>query len=176
MDVREEILNKANQELAKLASLNLVMAGNAFSQVLLLKGEPEDEGAELLSAEDGKALRSALMALGYAPEDWAGLSVLDKAGSLVAPDNLRLAITTFDPNTIIALDDIAANSLREAYADELVELTDLSEATLQPGVIVHILGMRVLALGGFRASLSDQKEKRVMWKRLQGVPPLGEPY
>lgn len=203
MGASEEFLDKAKAELGDLAEAGVVMAGNAFSQVLLLKGEPEastEAGADaaagaaagsaseasgatgsaaapaLLSGPDGKALRAALGALGYAPEDWAGLSTRDADGYSLVPGTLRLAIVTLDPSTIIALDEPAAAALREAFADELVELQSLEAATLAPGYVVQLLGMRVMALGGFEASLSDPKAKQLMWARLKQLPPLGEPY
>lgn len=176
MDVTAEYLEKAKAELADLASAGVVMSGNAFSQVLLLKGEPEVAGVKLLAGEDGKALRAALGALGYAPEDWVGLSALDSEGFTLVPGTLRLAIATLDPATIIALDEPAAAALREAFADELVGVPALEQAMLQPGYVAHILGMRVLALGGFEESLSDTKKKQLMWAYLKQLPPLGEPY
>ncbi len=201
MGVGEEFLDKARAELGDLAEAGVVMAGNAFSQVLLLKGEPEegtsDGGAAanaaptdastspdvspagttaLLSGPDGKALRAALGALGYAPEDWAGLSIRDADGYPLVPGTLRLAIVTLDPSTVIALDEPAAAALREAFADELVELQSLEAATLQAGYMVRLLGMRVMALGGFEESLSNPKAKQLMWARLKQLPPLGEPY
>ena len=198
MGVGEEFLDKARAELGDLAEAGVVMAGNAFSQVLLLKGEPEegtsDGGAAanaaptdastspdvspagttaLLSGPDGKALRAALGALGYAPEDWAGLSTRDADGYPLVPGTLRLAIVTLDPSTVIALDEPAAAALREAFADEL---QSLEAATLQAGYMVRLLGMRVMALGGFEESLSNPKAKQLMWARLKQLPPLGEPY
>ena len=47
---------------------------------------------------------------------------------------------------------------------------------LAPGEVADVLGMRVLALGGFAAALADRDAKQVMWRRLKSVPPLGEPY
>lgn len=195
MGASEEFLDKAKAELGDLAEAGVVMAGNAFSQVLLLKGEPEVDGAArseaadasamnsspatapaLLAGPDGKALRAALGALGYAPEDWAGLSTHDADGYPLVPGTLRLAIVTLDPSTVIALDEPAAAALREAFADELVELQSLDAATLAPGYVVQLLGMRVMALGGFEESLSDPKAKQLMWARLKQLPPLGEPY
>ena len=44
------------------------------------------------------------------------------------------------------------------------------------GNVVHLLGMRVLNLGGFAAALGDAHEKQVMWARLKKIPPLGEPF
>lgn len=201
MGVGKEFLDKARAELGDLAEEGVVMAGNAFSQVLLLKGEPEEGASDggaaantaptdastspdvspagttaLLSGPDGKALRAALGALGYAPEDWAGLSTRDADGYPLVPGTLRLAIVTLDPSTVIALDEPAAAALREAFADELVELQRLEAATLQAGYVVQLLGMRVMALGGFEESLSNPKAKQLMWARLKQLPPLGEPY
>lgn len=176
MDVGEECLEKAKAELGDLTQAGVVLAGNAFSHVLLVKGEAEVQGSALLCAADGEALRAALSALGYAPEDWAGLSTRDADGAALSPDTLRLAVTTLDPSTLVALDDQAAAALREAYADELIELENLEAATLMPGVLARILGMRVLNLGGFEASLNDPKAKQLMWARLKLLPPLGEPY
>lgn len=176
MDARKAFLEKTKAEVADLAESGVVTAGNAFSQVLLVKGEPEAEGAALLSGPDGDALRAALRALGYAPEDWAGLSVRDCDGFALVPGMLRLAITTLDPATLIALDEPAAAALREAYVDELVDLEALEAATLQAGVLAQVLGMRVLNLGGFEESLSDPKAKQLMWARLKLLPPLAEPY
>lgn len=201
MGVGEEFLDKARAELGDLAEAGVVMAGNAFSQVLLLKGEPEEGASDggaaanadpidaptspdastggasaLLSGPDGKALRAALGALGYAPEDWVGLSTRDADGYPLVPGTLRLAIVTLDPSTVIALDEPAAVALREAFADELVELQSLEAATLQAGFVVQLLGMRVMALGGFEESLSNPKAKQLMWARLKQLPPLGEPY
>lgn len=182
MDLSTEFLEKAKAELEDLAKAGVVMAGNAFSPVLLVKGEPEaeDDSVEgapaLLGGADGNALRAALAALGYAPEEWVGLSVRDADGYPLVPGTLRLAIATLDPSTLILLDDAAAQAVREAFADELVEIEDLSAATLTPGCVAQVLGMRVLALGGFEQSLSDKMAKQAMWRRLKQVPPLSEPY
>lgn len=181
MDVRQEYLDKARAELGDLAQAGVIMTGNAFSHVLLVKGEPEVPAADgsvsrLLEGPDGKALHAALCALGYAPEDWGGLSVNDAEGYPLVPGTLRLAIATLDPDTLVALDDAAAAAIREAFADELVELESLDAATLSPGLVVRVLGMRVLALGGFEKSLSDPKAKQLMWARLKQLPPQGEPY
>ena len=56
MDVRQEYLDKARAELGDLAQAGVIMTGNAFSHVLLVKGEPEvpaaDGSAPVLSAPD----------------------------------------------------------------------------------------------------------------------------
>ena len=60
MGVNDEYVNKAKAELGDLADAGVVMSGNAFSPVLLVKGEPEEAGVKLLAGPDGDALRAAL--------------------------------------------------------------------------------------------------------------------
>lgn len=176
---KKRAVNKARAELGSLAERGVSMSGNAFSPVLLLKGDPSDEeraGAAPLAGADGAALRSALQALGYAPEDWAGLATWCDDGSSLNPELLREAVAALDPSTLIACDDAAAALVREAFADDLVILERLEEAMLAPGTCARVAGMRVMNLGGFAAALGDAKQKQVMWARLKQLPPLGEPY
>ncbi len=174
---RRRYLAKAQAELGDLARRGVVMAGNAFSQVLLVKGEPDDGDADgLLQGGDGGALRAALQALGYAPEDWAGLATWDAHGDPLAASLLRESVCALDPSTMIVCDEPAARLVREAYAEDLASLERFDEAMLADGVVAQVAGMRVLSLGGFAASLGDAREKQVMWRRLKQLPPLGEPY
>lgn len=175
--VREAHLAKARHEVTGLVGRGVVMGGNAFAGVLLAKGEPEAAPDDApLSGPDGDALRAALGALGYAPEDWAALSTLRRDGTRLEPALFREAVATLDPATLVLLDEAAADLAREAYADELSRLPDFGQAMLAPGEVADVLGMRVLALGGFAAALADRGAKQVMWRRLKSVPPLGEPY
>lgn len=176
---RELYVNKAKEELGSLADRGVVTAGNAFSSVLFIKGDPsEDElgGASPLSGPDGKALRAALAALGYAPEDWCAMLAVKRDGTFATPELLREAVAALDPATLIACDEPAAQLVREAYAEQLSQLSNLEEALLAPGKVSRVLGMRVMNLGGFAAALSDAHEKQVMWARLKRLPPLGAPY
>ena len=176
---RELYVSKAQEELGSLAERGVITAGNAFSSVLFVKGElSEDEqaGARPLSGADGKALRAALSALGYAPEDWCALLSVTRDGSPIGPELFREAITALDPATLVACDEAAAQSVREAYAEQLSQLSDFDEALLTPGKVSRVLGMRVMNLGGFAAALSDAHQKQVMWARLKRLPPLGAPY
>lgn len=169
--------NKMRQELQELAGLGVQMVGNAFSAVLFVKGEPgpaQEAGGQLMSGADGKALRAALLRLGYAPEDWLAMDVSPRAS--IEPALLRRAICALDPATVVACDEAAAAALRDALADDLSALSSLDDALLVPGRVVQVLGMRVLNLGGFEAALSSDKQKQVMWARLKKIPPLGEPY
>lgn len=177
---RQAYLGKAKAELAELERRDVVLAGNAFSPVLLVKGEPNAEEtadpAKLLAGADGKALRASLTALGYPPEAWAGMLSRTPAGEALDGELVRLAVATLDPDTLVACDETAADALREAYADDLCQLAAFDEAVLAPGVVAHVRGMRVLNLGGFEAALADGHQKQVMWARLKRLPPLGEPY
>lgn len=176
---RRRVVEKTQTELAGLAERGVVMAGNAFSPILLLKGEPNEEeraGAALLSGADGKALRAALQALGYAPEEWVALAAWAQDGTPLDAETLREAVCALDPATLVACDTAAADAVREAYADELAALERFEEAMLADGVVAQVAGMRVLGLGGFETALADAREKQVMWARLKQLPPLGEPY
>ena len=89
---RARYVAKARAELGDLAARGVVMAGNAFSSVVLVKGLPGEgeRGAQgLLTKQDGSALRAALQALGYAPEDWAGLAAWDDTGELLSVELFR---------------------------------------------------------------------------------------
>jgi hypothetical protein len=171
-------VDKARYELGGLAERGVVMSGNAFSSVLLLKGavEEADRRDGLLAGADGTALRAALQALGYAPEDWAGLSTCGDDGARLDPAVFREAVAALDPATLVVCDAPAADLVREAYADDLTRLESFEEAMLAEGLVVQVAGMRVLALGGFEAALADARQKQVMWRRLKQLPPLGEPY
>lgn len=177
-DRRCAYVQKARFELAALADRGVVMAGNAFSQVLLVKGElvPGELAGGLLTGPDGEALRKALVALGYAPEDWAALATVAADGTPLRPALLRTAVAALGASTLIACDDAAALALRDAYGDELAGLEDADVALLRPGLVAPVLGMRVINLGGFAQALADPKRKQFAWACLKRVPPLGEPY
>lgn len=166
-------VQKMRAELENLEHEGLQTAGNAFSSVLFVKGDPgpaEREGRPLLSGPDGTALRAALIKLGYAPEDWAAVS------SSVPPALLRRAVAAFDPATLVVCDEAAAAVIRDAYANDLFELANFEDAFLSPGRVVQVAGMRMLNLSGFEAALASSKQKQVAWAYLKQIPPLAEPY
>lgn len=176
---RRAYLDKAREEVDGLAARGVVMGGNAFSAVLLVKGELSDaekNGEPPFSGTDGRALRASLERLGYAPEDWEWMLSVGEGGAPLDAPLLREAVCALDPATVVCCDEAAAALLREAYADDLAVLESLEEALLAPGVVAHVCGMRVLNLGGFEAALGDAHEKQVMWARLKRIPPLGEPF
>lgn len=176
---RRAYVDKTAAEVDALAARGVRMGGNAFSSVLLCKGELSDaekDGGPGFAGEDGRALRASLERLGYAPEDWATLLTVDDDGAPLAPALVREAVCALDPATLVCCDEAAAAAVREAYADDLATLESLEEAMLEPGYVTHVCGMRVLNLGGFEAALADPHEKQLMWARLKQIPPLGEPY
>ena len=188
---RKEVLAAAaEQELGSLQARGVRMAGNAFSPIVLVKGElneAERSGGELLAGADGTALRSALAAIGWAPEDFCALAAVAGAGEGGAesaaapgeplpPELFREALEALDPEAVVLLDDAAADVMREAYADALAIIEDFDTAMLKPGLVAHVLGRRVLALDGFEAALSDKAEKQRMWAYIKQLPPLGAPY
>ena len=146
---RELYVSKAQEELGSLAERGVITAGNAFSSVLFVKGELSEDERAGARTRDGFPIGSELF---------------------------REAIAALDPATLVACDEAAAQSVREAYAEQLSQLSDFDEALLTPGKVSRVLGMRVMNLGGFAAALSDAHQKQVMWARLKRLPPLGAPY
>ena len=176
---RRAYLDKAASEVDSLADHGVIAGGNAFSTVLLAKGElseAEKNGDAPFSGADGTALKASLKALGYAPEEWEWLLTVDASGAPLEPALLREAVCALDPATLVCCDDAATALVRDAYADDLALLERLEEAMLLPGEVARVCGMRVLSLGGFAAALGDAHEKQVMWARLKKIPPLGEPF
>jgi len=187
---KEALAAAAEQELKGLEARGVRMAGNAFSPVVLVKGELNDaerSGEPLLSGADGTALRAALGAIGWEPQDLCVLAAVAGPGDEVVAGGLtegeplpvdlfREALEALDPEAVILLDDAAADLLRETYADALAIIEDFDTAMLKPGLIAPVLGRRVLALDGFEAALSQPAEKQRMWAYLKQMPPLGAPY
>ncbi len=185
---KQAILAATRQELDALTAQGVWMEGNAFSPVVLVKGQLNDAeaaGAGLLSGADGQALRAALAHIGYAPEDFCALAAVAQAseepaavpaGELLPQPLFREALEALDPEAVVLLDTTAADLMRETYADALVAIEDFDTAMLKPGLVAHVLGRRVLVLDGFEAALADKAEKQRMWAYLKQLPPAGAPY
>lgn len=186
---KEAFVKATEQELETLAKRGVRCAGNAFSPIVLVKGdldEAERAGGELLAGADGKALRAALGAIGYAPEDFCVLACVAgaaepadaaaPAGEPLPTETFREALEALDPEAVLLLDDTAAGAMRDAYADALVVIEDFDTAMLKPGLVAHVLGRRVLALDGFEAALTDKAAKQRMWAYIKQLPPAGAPY
>ena len=83
---------------------------------------------------------------------------------------------TIDPDTVFICDDLALESFRSAFSTELVTQSTEKAAFLAPGLVVHVLGMRVLNLDNFAGALGDVRQKQLRWAYLKQLPPLKEPY
>lgn len=167
---KEAYMAKTTHEFGDFAAQGVCMAGNAFASVLLVKGQEDFEEAEL------SALKASLEHLGYAPEAWATLLTTTKTGDPINPQLVRQAISAFSPDTVLMVNDAAVTSVREAYADELGQLTTDAEKNFSPRVLVRVCGMRMVNLDNFAGALEDPRQKQLRWAAIKQVPPLGEPY
>ena len=182
---KEAIAQAAEQELTSLAVRGVRIAGNACSPIVLVKGdldEAERSGGELAAGADGAALRKALGAIGYAPEDFCALASVAGAGDgtvavgeALPCELFREALEALDPEAVLLLDNSAADAMRETYADMLVAIDDFDTAMLKPGLVAHVQGRRVLALDGFEAALTDKAAKQRMWAYIKQLTPAPAP-
>lgn len=189
-DRKEAFAAQAERAIRGFEARGVRMAGNGYSPIVLVKGaldDAETAGGELLAGADGEALRAALGAIGWAPEDFCALSsvagkVADESqaaareGEPLPSQVFREALEQLDPEAVVLLDDEAADAMREAYADALAAIEDFDVAMLKPGLVAPVLGRRVLALDGFERALSDKREKQRMWAYLKQLKPVGAPY
>ncbi|MEE0377056.1 MAG: hypothetical protein UDV71_01315 [Collinsella sp.] len=182
---KEAIAQAAEQELASLVGRGVRIAGNACSRIVLVKGDLDDaerSGGELAAGADGAALRKALGAIGYAPEEFCVLASVAGAGDgavtvghALPCDLFREALEALDPEAVLLLDNSAADVMRETYADMLVAIDDFDTAMLKPGLVAHVQGRRVLALDGFEAALTDKAAKQRMWAYIKQLTPPAAP-
>lgn len=184
---KQALAEAAIEQMRALEARGVRVSGSGFSPIVLVKGElneAEIGGDPVLSGADGDALRSALTAIGWAPEDFCGLSCVlgpgdgtgAHAGEAMSPELFREALEALDPEAVVLLDGAAADLMREAYADALAAVDDFNAAPLTPGIVVSVLARRALALGGFEAALADAHKKQVAWAYLKQLAPLGAPY
>ena len=185
--MKKAALEATRQELDALCARGVHMEGNAFSPIVLIKGElneGERAGGALLGGADGAALRASCTAIGYAPEDFCALASVAgegddpalEVGATLPTEVFREALEALDPEAVLLLDTAAADLMRETYADALVAIDDFDTAMLKPGLVAHVLGRRVLALDGFEAALGDKREKQRMWAYIKQLGPAGAPY
>ena len=117
---RRACVDKATAEIDSLVARGALMGGNAFSAVLLVKGDLSDaekDGAPAFSGADGKALRASLERLGYAPEDWEWLLAVDADGVHVGQSDIqgRDIRALIGPDRILGM---TARTVEEARAAE----------------------------------------------------------
>jgi len=162
---KEAIAQATEQELASLAGRGVRIAGNACSPIVLVKGdldEAERSGGELAAGPDGAALRKALGAIGYAPEDFCALASVAGAGDGTVAVGEALPCELF-------------REALEALDPEAVLLLDFDTAMLKPGLVARVQGRRVLALDGFEAALTDKAAKQRMWAYIKQLTPAAAP-
>ena len=110
---RRAYLDKAAAEIDALAARGVRMGGNAFSSVLLVKGElseAEKNDEPPFSGADGAALRASLERLGYPPEDWEWLLTVDADGAVLDAGLLRGAVCALDPATLVCCDEATSST------------------------------------------------------------------
>mgnify|MGYP000562152580 CR=1 FL=1 len=183
---KEAIAQAAEQELASLAVRGVRIAGNACSPIVLVKGdldEAERSGGELAAGPDGAALRKALGAIGYAPEDFCVLSSVAGVGdgAVTVGETLpcepvpRGAPRPWTPRRSCCWTIARPIPCARPDADMLVAIDDFDTAMLKPGLVAHVQGRRVLALDGFEAALTDKAAKQRMWAYIKQLTPAAAP-
>ena len=144
---KEALAAAVEQELGSLQARGVRIAGNAFSPVVLVKGElnaDELAGESLLSGADGTALRAALSAIGWEPQDFCALATVfgtgepgivdgPVPGDAVPAELFREALEALDPEAIVLLDDAAADAMREATRTPLRLSRTLTRLCSSPG-------------------------------------------
>lgn len=136
--------------------------GDVLAEVLLLKGEPGAEdrkSGRALSGEDGVAIGKALDALGLPKSRYAFCTRPGKASSAARLARVRMLVESIDPETLIALDTVAAADLVAAYG----------AGPLVPGALGSVGGRPTLVVEDFEAALSDEARKRRVWGQLRAL-------
>lgn len=145
--------------------------GAVSAPVAVVKGLPgpaEASGGAAMSGVDRTALDKALTALGW---DRAEVfHTLSRPEPSMDRDSLeariRLQLEAVDPRVVIALDDEAATDVAAAFGLD----------ALKPGAPRRAYGRVLVALGGFEASLADDRRKRLVWSQLKAAAPPGPLY
>jgi hypothetical protein len=142
------------------------LAGCPETLVLVIKGQAgaaEAGGGKPFSGPDGEALDKALSALGWSAGGWLGVLLTAPGLEPLSAEQLRLLCEIVDPLLIIALDEVARQSLREAFARPRPGLA----ADFEPGARSQMLGRVFVSVDGFESSLADQAAKQRCWAQLK---------
>ena len=145
--------------------------GAVLAEVALVKGLPgpaEAAGGAALSGADGEAAVKALEALGWNPAQV--FFTLSRPVAGLEPERrarrLRAQIEAVDPLVVLALDSEAAEDLADAFGCD----------PPGPGLPSEAFGRRLVAVGGFEASLASEKLKRAAWNEIKLAAPPGPVY
>ena len=109
-----------------------------------------------------EALRSCAKALGYEGE----ARFVDVSG--YDSQELVLAVHTWDPWSVVAVDETSAVKLAEAFGAEAQGLA--------PDAPVAVRGYRFVAVPGFEQCLEDKDAKRIAWGRMKAAAHPSAPY
>lgn len=114
------------------------------------------------SAEATEALGACAKALGYEGEArFADVSAYSSS-------ELVLAVHTWDPWSVVAIDEASAAKLAEAFGVEA--------RGFAPDAPVTVRGYRFVAVPGFEECMADKEAKRVAWGRMKAAARPGVPY
>lgn len=128
------------------------MATSIDSTFIVLAGTP-------LDVRVASALQSSAGALGY--EGGAHIQLLDEVS------DLKSFVFEADPWSVVAVDDVSIEALREAFA--------LDEKQFAPDKPVTVTGYRLVAVPAFAECLDDQDAKRIAWCRMKAAAHPGNP-
>lgn len=114
------------------------------------------------SAEATEALKSCTEALGYEGE----ARFVDISG--YGSSELVLAVHTWDPWSVVAIDDASVAKLAEAFGAEAEGFAADAPVTVR--------GYCLVAVPGFEECLKDRDAKRIAWHRMKAAAHPKAPY
>lgn len=153
-------MDKTTQELTCLLDDNVLIDGNPYASIVVVKQLLDKDcrtSDTFLHKDDGQALRRACVALGFAPNDFCGIST---ALCKHPQKNLRLSLTVLDTLYVILCDE-------QAQADYEAEF--LNNYHLKIGCLEHLPTHVVLALGNFSQALKSTSTKQAAWRALKSL-------
>lgn len=129
--------------------------GEQFAPVAFVASQP-------FSVEAVEALGACSVALGYeGPARFVDISSYDA-------EELVLAVHTWDPWSVVAIDEASAAKLAAAFG--------LQAQGFAPDAPVTARGYRFVAVPGFEECMADKDAKRVAWGRMKAAAHPGPPY
>lgn len=138
----------------------MLIDGNPYASIVVVKQLLDKDRCTsdtFLRKDDGEALRKACVALGFAPNDFCGIST---ALCKSPQENLRLSLTALDPLYVILCDE-------QAQADYEAEFLD--NRNLKIGCLEHLPMHMVLALGNYSKALKSPDTKQAAWRALKSL-------